>query len=291
MSVSRALAEAEGFGIELHIGDAGGGAGHADCVVVANLDRDLATGHVHGDVAVAEADAVRDGCGGAAAGAGGEGVACAALPDLDLDVVAVDDFEELHVGAVGEGRVDFDHRAVFAGECFGDLGEWHDTVRVADVGQIHGVVGAVDVELLADVLVGLFGAVDGNVVHREADFAHVDGDRGCAVADFAGHDAAEGIDGEGVVIDFADVVEVTGEDAQAVAALFGFAAVGVHYAQAEVGFVGGEWPVEDAIGAEAEVAVADAHGVLLVGQLTGVLRVEDEIVVAECVVFGEFHND
>ena len=93
----------------------GGRARHADRVVVADFDRDLAAGHVHGDVAVAEADAVGDGCGGAAAGAGCEGVACAAFPDLDLNVVAVDYFKELHVGAVGEGRIDFDGSAVFAG--------------------------------------------------------------------------------------------------------------------------------------------------------------------------------
>ena len=222
------VTEAEGFEVEVHIGYAGGGAGHAHGEVVANLDRDLAAGHVHGDVAIAEADAVRDGCGGAAAGAGGEGVACAALPDLDLDVVAVEDFEELNVGAVGEGRVDFNHCAVFAGECCGDLGEWHDAVRIADVGEVNGGVGAVDVELLADVVIGLLGAIDGDVVHGEADFAHVDCDRGCAVTDLAGHDSAGGIDGEGVVFDFADVVEVTGKDTQAVAALFGFAAVGVH---------------------------------------------------------------
>ncbi len=110
------VAEAEGFEVEVHIGDAGGGAGHADCVIVADFDRDLTAGHVHGDVAIAEADAVRDGGRGAAAGAGGEGVACAALPDFDLDVVAVDYFKELHVGAIRKGGVDLDHGTVFAGQ-------------------------------------------------------------------------------------------------------------------------------------------------------------------------------
>ncbi len=162
---------------------------------------------------------------------------------------------------------------------------------IADVGEVNGVVGAVGAELPAEVLIRLLGAIDGDVVHREADFAHVDGDGGSTLADLTGDDSTEGVDGEGVVFDFADVVEVACEDAQAVAALFGFAAVGIHDAQAEVGFVGGEWPVEDAIGAEAEVAVADAHGVLFTGQFTGVLRIEDEVVVSEGVVFGEFHND
>ena len=79
-------------------------------------------------------------------------------------------------------------------------------MRVADVGKINGVVGAVDGQLLTDVLVGLFGAIDGDVVHREAYVAHVYGDRAGAVADFAGDDAAECIDSECVVCDLADVV-------------------------------------------------------------------------------------
>ncbi len=285
------IAEAEGFAVELHIGDAGGGAGHAHGKVVANFNRDLTAGHVHGDVTVAEADAVCDGSGSATAGAGGEGIASAAFPDLNLNVIAVDDFQELHVGAVREGGVDFDDGAVLAGECFGDFRKWHDAVRVADVGKIYGVVGAVDHELLADVLVGLLGAIDRDVVHREADFAHIDGDRCCAITDFTGDDSTEGIDGEGIVFHFADIVEVAGEDAQAVAAFLGFAAVGVHNAQAEVGFVGGKRSVEDAVGAEAEITVANAHGVLLVGQLCCVFRIEDEVVVPEGVVFCEFHND
>ena len=105
------------------------------------------------------------------------------------------------------------------------------------------------------------GPSTGNVVHRETYFAHINRDRGGAVADYTGDDTAECIDGESVVADFADVVEVAGENSQSVAALFGFAAVWVHDPQTEVGFVAGKWPVEDAIGAEAEVAVADAHGV------------------------------
>ena len=43
-------------------------------------------------------------------------------------------FKELHVGAVREGGIDFDGRAVCAGELCRDFGQWHDAVRVADVG-------------------------------------------------------------------------------------------------------------------------------------------------------------
>ena len=56
-------AEAESFGIEMHFSNARSRTGHADCVVIADLDANLAAGHVHGDITVAEADTVRDsGC-------------------------------------------------------------------------------------------------------------------------------------------------------------------------------------------------------------------------------------
>lgn len=45
-------AEAECCVIEFHGGYVGGGAGHADGVVVADLDADLTAGHVHGDAVV-----------------------------------------------------------------------------------------------------------------------------------------------------------------------------------------------------------------------------------------------
>lgn len=63
------VTEAERLEVELHLGYAGRGACHAHCVVVADLDLDLPAWHVDGDVAIAEADAVSDGCCGAAAGA------------------------------------------------------------------------------------------------------------------------------------------------------------------------------------------------------------------------------
>ena len=128
---------------------------------------------MHGDGAIAEADSVSHRCGGTAARAGCEGVACAAFPYFDLDVVAVENFEELHVGAVREARIDFDCRAVCAGEFLGDFDQWHDAVRIADIGQIDGVVGAVDAQLLADVMISLFRAIDGYVVHRETYFSHI----------------------------------------------------------------------------------------------------------------------
>ena len=98
---------------------------------------------MHGDVAVAETDAVRYGGGGAAARTRREGVASAALPDLDLYVTAVDDFEELHIGAIREGWVHFDQSAIFVCLLGGDFVLHQHTVRVADVGDIDGLCLAV----------------------------------------------------------------------------------------------------------------------------------------------------
>ena len=106
--------------MEVAGGDAGGAAGHADGVVGGDLDADAAAGHVDGEVGLDEAEAVGDGGGGAGAAAGGEGVAGAAFPDLDADVGAIEDLEELHVGAAGEDRVCFEVRAVAVGELGGD---------------------------------------------------------------------------------------------------------------------------------------------------------------------------
>src|SRR5690606_10858562 len=70
----------EQVGMHGAFGDLVDGAGHHDGEVVADLDADLAAGHVDGELAVDEAEFVRDGGGGARAAPGREGVAGAAFP-------------------------------------------------------------------------------------------------------------------------------------------------------------------------------------------------------------------
>ena len=48
-----------------------------------------------------------DGGGRAATRTGREGVASAALPNFDLYVVTIDDFDELYISTIGEGWVHF----------------------------------------------------------------------------------------------------------------------------------------------------------------------------------------
>ncbi len=280
----------EDGGVHVVFADAGGGAGHGDGVVVGDGDLDGAAGHVDGDVGFDEADFAGDGGCGGAAGAGGEGVAGAAFPDFDADVGAVEDFEELDVGAAWEVGVVFDGGAEAVGEVAGDVGEGDDAVGVADGGGVDGEGFAGDVEGFGEDFP--VGAGDGDLAGAEGDAAHFDGDALAALADEAGDAAAGGEDGEGFVFaDEAAVVEVAGEDAEAVAGFFGFGAVGVEDAEGEIGVGGFFLAVEDAVGAEAVVAVADLDDLVGGGRVEGFEDFEDEVVVAEGVVFGEgFHG-
>ena len=79
------------------------------------------------------------------------------------------------------------------------------------------------------------------------------------------------------------------ENADTVAGFFGLRAIRVEDAEAE-GAVGAfNRTIEDAIGAEAEVAVADFADSGDREKGGAVLRLEDEVVVAEGVVFRETH--
>ena len=86
-------------------------------------------------------------------------------------------------------------------------------------------------------------------------------------------------------------VEEAGENAQAVARLFGFAAVGIQNAQAVVGAISG-FQREDAIAADAPVAIADVADIVRCEFKFQFGRIHDDIVVAETVALVEtvFHK-
>jgi hypothetical protein len=86
-----------------------------------------------------------------------------------------------------------------------------------------------------------------------------------------------------VVLDVAEVFHVAGEDADAVAALFGLAPVRVIDAHADPAVLK-DRPEQDAVAAEAEVAVADQADDFFVEREVEFVWVEHEIVVAEPVV-------
>src|SRR5205823_14507108 len=95
-------------------------------------DAQLAARHQDRHLVIDQASPHAGGRDRACARAGGQGVAGAALPDLDPDARAVDDLEQLHVGALGEGLVALDVGAELNASVVGDgLAEDH-AVRVPD---------------------------------------------------------------------------------------------------------------------------------------------------------------
>jgi len=105
---------------------------------------------------------------------------------------------------------------------------------------------------------------------------------------------AGGLDREVRFLDELLVPEEPGKDAQPVAGLLRLGAVGVENPQRELALLGGQRAPEDAIGADAEVAVADDADLFDRGRgLPGgkIARVQDDVVVAESVVFMETHRE
>jgi hypothetical protein len=98
-------------------------------------------------------------------------------------------------------------------------------------------------------------------------------------------DPARRLDAEGRPAGVPVVVEELGEDPQAIAALFRFAAVGVEDAQAEVGRRRRR-ERQDPIGPGAQVAVADPPDRLGRQRKGQRRRVDDQIVVAQRVASG-----
>lgn len=249
------------------------------------MDADFTAGHVHGDVFVAETDPVRDGSGGTAAGAGSERVTGTPFPDFDLNIVAVDHFEELDVGSVGELWVHLDGCAIRLCYVGADFVADEDAMRVADVGCVNSFGLAVESQRLPQILIGLLGAIERDVIHPKAHSPHVDGDGLGPIRDLTGDDSAGGIDREGIVFDSACIVEVACKNTQPITAFLGLAPVGIHYPEAKVGFFRYKWAAEDTVGSQAEIAVADADNGVGFGELSAVFWVEDQIIVSECVVF------
>src|ERR1019366_2784673 len=96
-------------------------AGHADDKIIADFDLDDAAWAMHGDIAVHEAEFVRHRRRGAAAAAAGKRVARAALPNLNLDVRAIQNFHELDVGLARKIGMHFQQRSKFFCHRFADF--------------------------------------------------------------------------------------------------------------------------------------------------------------------------
>ena len=179
--------------------------------------------------------------------------------------------------------------AVIRGQLGRDLRQRDDAVRVADGRGAEGERAVPDQQRLVQHLARRPG--HGDLVAGKAHRAHRDGDAMAALDLRLDHPAGR-LDREVRGFHQALVPEEAGEDAQAVAALLRLGAVGIENAQAEIGLLRRHRPPEDAVGAEAEVAVADHADLpglrrLPLGIIAGI---EHQVVVAQGVVLVEAHD-
>ena len=133
------------------------------------------------------------------------------------------------------------------------------------------------------------GPVHGMSLAAEGGRAHVDGDRRDApplAAQVARDQSARRLHREDVARHATLLGEPAGEDAEAVAALLGFAAVGIEDAEARVGVRRGDQG-EDSVAADAAMAVAEGtDGAGGEGEREG-RGVDHQVVVAEPVALAK----
>src|SRR5262249_14141425 len=256
--------------------------------VVVHLEMEQAAVHHHRDRAIGVSEPYARRGDGAGAAPGGESLTGAALPDPDAHPLRSHDARELHVrsprqeGVVlerGAERVESGRRGI--------VDEAH-AVRVADADGGDAKDRARHLDGLRHDLPR--GTAAGDVVAAEAGAAHVDrdvDDASILALDAAVDDAARGLDPEAIVGGPAVLAPPAREDAQAVAALLGLAAVGVVDPESGVG-VRGRHECQHAVAADAAMAVAQAaHHLRREGE--GEARgLDDEIIVAERMPLREY---
>jgi len=228
---------------------------------------------------------------GASAGAAGEGFSGAALPGALADEVGGDYLGEFDVGSLGEEVEGLDLRAVDPDGEGADIVDDDDAVWVShgDAGGAEGAAGGADFEVER---VGSVGA-NGDGAGVEDGRAHIDRDGGdgavgCDV-EFKMLYSREGFEVDLGRVDEGVVVGVLCYAADAVSAHFGLGAVGVEHSHFEVGGLGGQ-DEDEAVGADAEVSVADLDGGLsgVVDRLGEAVNVD--VIVSRAVHFDETHG-
>ena len=170
---------------------------------------------------------------------------------------AVEHPHELHVGARGEERVVLEQRAEAPRQLGGDLVDVDDAVRVAH--RHRGERRRSPPTSISSPTTSRRGPRTGISALSKLAVPISTKTDAPGVADLAADGPAPGHDQERLLADAALVPEVAREDAQAVAALLRLAAVRVEDAEGEVCPASGESSsMQDAVGADAEVPVADA---------------------------------
>src|SRR5688572_22334560 len=217
---------------------------HADLSVLGDGDRQLSPRHRHHDAAVDETSPMA-GCGdGAARRSGRERVTSAALPDENAYLRSRHDLRELNVGALRKGCVLFDLRSKRVNVYVREIRDDDDAVRISHRDRGHLNAPAIHLD---------------RVERIEARRAHVHRhlrDAALLVPEDAAHATARRVKTEAVPFGIPVVAEELREDARAVAALLGLAAVRVEDADAEIRAARGRHE-EDSVRADATMAVAD----------------------------------
>src|SRR3954453_11011038 len=240
------------------------------CLAVPQLDPQVAPREV--DLNGALAPSVRDGrrAGGDGARARGERLPRPALPDADSDVVSAVDAHELDVRSLGEALVRLDERA--EAQQLRALGvAADDRVRVADRDGRQLDAFALDGDRL--------GLADLDSPHLLLDLA--------AAAHRRRHLPRPYDDSH--LVAAAAAREPACRDTRPVPGELRRGAVGVPDHDLGAVTVGGD-DLEDAVGADAEVVVADPAHALLGQRRRQIGPLQEQVVVAEAVPFRELHR-
>src|SRR5207244_2122471 len=128
-------------------------------------------------------------------------------------------------------------------------------MRIADSRGAESELASADGNLFVDDFA--LRARDGNLVAPETDLAHLDAYRFAAVEHSGFHESGRRLHGELLSGDKFAVPKIAREDAQAVTAFLRLAAVGIENAQRALRAIRRERAKQDAVRADAEIAVAN----------------------------------
>src|SRR4051812_23386580 len=184
-----------------------------------------------------------------------ERVTSATLPDFDLNVLSIEDLQELYVGLSRKIRVHLEIWPIGFRQLRRNGIEGNDTVRITDGGSRIDKFATLDLYLLIGNLARWTGHGDFRAL--KIDLAHLDGDELAVLHDNGFYMAARSFHRKLGMCSQLLIPKKTRENAQAVAAFFGFRTIRIKDAKAELALLGRQRSPENTIGAYAEISVAN----------------------------------
>lgn len=181
----------------------------------------------------------------------------------------------------------FQQRTELVREFRTDFVQREDTMWIANRGRAESEFPPADRDFFVDNLTRR--PDDRNCFARKTDFAHFDPNHFAVVEHGGFHEATGSFDGKFRVADEFSIPQIARKDAQAVAAFFRFTAVGIVNAQSKWRLGGWQWAKQNAIRADAKVAMANGFDLLNGERLRQIFRIKDEVIVSEGVIFPKFY--